>query len=252
MQKATIFVLIILGIISGLIFAFLLNPAFLLTYFFNPSCASIGVTHLTDKEIQEISNDPFYKDIMTLSSNDIKELPELPGVIRKATNKVEFNQESRLAVSYEEMQDYYTFFTKQFEEHLGFKPYENQESFWFIYNEKKYLIIGFLFNNTSFPIDIVEFETELVVAKDPVDTSSKIILTPEELRYVPRIKKALDEIGTFRMPSYEGTGIQESNLDRYGKWFEMQYEKQFGNATGKPYTHFKYNEHFYYVTFSIC
>ncbi|WP_155991217.1 hypothetical protein [Candidatus Nitrosotenuis uzonensis] len=69
---------------------------------------------------------------------------------------------------------------------------------------------------------------------------------------IPIIKRAISLIGTDRVSTHESVGVSESDLDKYGKWLLKQYESQYGNATGKPYSYFKYRDQTYFVTFSIC
>lgn len=247
MQKATIFVLVIIGVILGTISIFIFQPLGVFSYL-NSSCASLDISKLSERDLQQTSNNPEYKNIMTLSDNDLREVPKLAQLIQKVSNKISFNEESRFIVTSSEMMQYYDHLGEKFEQQYGFEMEKKKDFLLIEYNGKMYVIAGFAFPKISYEI---ANEIELVVVKDPMIKSAKIVLADEDFVEIPKIRKAIEEIGTYQVSTFESIGMPEYEWGQYGRWFEEKYQSKYGNTTG-PYSYFKYGDKVYSASFAIC
>jgi hypothetical protein len=240
-------VLVIIGVILGTISIFIFQPLGVFSYL-NSSCASLGVSKLSERDLQQISDNPDYKNIMTLSDNDLEEVPKLAQLIDKVSNKISFNDESRFIVTISEMQQYYDHLGEKFEQQYGFEMEKKKDSLLIEYNGKMYVIAGFAFPKSGYD---TENDVELVVVKDPMIKAAKIVLVDEDFVEIPKIKKAVEEIGTYQVSTFESIGMPEDERSQYGKWFEEKHKSKYGNTTG-PYSYFKYGDKVYSAFSVIC
>jgi hypothetical protein len=241
LEKATLFVIIILGIIFASISFFIFQPLSVF-YYFNSSCASFGISKLTEDEIQQISNSVDSKNIMTLSDDDLKKVPKLLELIHKVSNKIRFNDNSRFTMTFSEMQQYHQYLNEKFEQQYGIKIAEYQKNTFLIqYNERVYVLGGFVFPNAEFPnVDNVELD----ISENIGEKAPKITLTDEDFIKIPKIKKAIEEIGIHEIQSHENIGMSENEWNQYRKWFDGKYLE--------GYSYFKYDDKIYSPSFGIC
>jgi hypothetical protein len=209
---------------------------------FNSSCAFFGIEKMTKDEYQQISNSSEYKKIKTLSDDDFNKVPKLLKLINKVSNKIKFNDSSIIVINFSEMEQYHQYLNEKFEQQYGFKMTDYQKNTFLIkYNEKLYVIAGFVFPNPEFPN--VE-RVELYISPDTGIKESKIILTDDDFVKIPKIKKAVEEIGSHEVRSYEHVGMPENEWNQYRKWFDEKFVE--------GYSYFKYDDKIYSPSFGIC
>ncbi|CAE6493322.1 hypothetical protein [Candidatus Nitrosotenuis uzonensis] len=245
MQKSIIIILAIIAVIIAAMVFFMFNPLAIFQFLTGSSCASIGVTHLSERDLGRIEDNPEYQDMIILTDEDLKKAPKIQEVVRKSSSKIQFNDDYREYISYDKMEQYYQFLEEQYRQQVGFTPRQKQYGFLIEYDGKSYLVGDFVSVERGQNV-------EIYVSRDPMINAPKITLSEDDLDKIPIIKRAISGIGTYRVSTHESVGVSESDLDKYGKWLFKQYESQYGNATGKPYSYFKYRDQTYFVTFSIC
>jgi hypothetical protein len=197
---------------------------------------------LTKDEYQQISNSFESKKIKTLSDDDFNKVPKLLELINKVSNKIKFNDNSIIVMNFSEMEQYHQYLNEKFEQQYGFKMTDYQKNTFLIkYNEKLYVVAGFVFPNAEFPN--VE-RVELYISLDTGIKESKIIFTDDDFVKIPKIKKAVEEIGSNEVRSFEDVGMPEYEWNQYRKWFDEKYQE--------GYSYFRYGDKIYSPPFGIC
>lgn len=244
MYKATVLIIIIIGAILGSITFFILKPQE--SPVLNSSCASLGVSKLTPRYIQQIKDNPEYKNIMTLSDSDLTQVPKLLPLIQKVSNKMDYNDQVSHIVNGSEMQQYRQFLVYKLKQQQGFELDKEKDLVILEYNKKTYLLGGI-----SIPKDGFADNVTFTVSEKPTILVPKITLDDSDFETIPDIKRAIEEIGTYQVQSYESVGMPEPEFNQYQKWFEERYYSQYGNITG-AYSYFQYGDKVYSASFSIC
>jgi len=240
-------VIIILGIVVGSIMLFIFKPQGMIPPL-NSSCASLGLSKLSSRDMQQIENSPEYENIMILSDNDLKDVPKLSQLIQKVSNKIDYNDQSRFIVTNSEMYQYYEFLSDKFKQQHGFDTNKEKDFLILEYNERLYLLAGFGFPKAGYD---TANDIELVVVKDPTIQAPKIILVDSDFGMIQNVKHAIDEIGTYQIHSYESIGMLEPEFYQYQKWFDEKYEAHYEN-TSRVNPYFRYGDKIYSPSFIIC
>ena len=236
-------------------------------------CASLTLDLPTKQDIQRYTNDEKgLKDaiILQITSEDLKEIPDIQELIY-AVNSIEFpyNKHSSVYldgltfVEYEfflmekamkkygdSQEDYFTKLDKDYEERFtnpakqGFTNHFVAPNI--IYNDSVYSIDGVYFWTSYeheprrmgiYPIDIIE------------NNEKFIILTDDDMKSVPKIKEAIESIGTIEESVSARKGLPEDQWNEYREWFE---QKSQDRLYAEWFRLIQYNEQFYSVGFPIC
>jgi len=115
-----------------------------------------------------------------------------------------------------------------------------------IYNDDAYLIDGTVFWTS----DEHEPMRMNIHPKETVEEGEKFItLTDEDMKFIPKIKEAIESIGTVQESISAYKGLSEDRWNEYRDWFKQKSQDRL-NADG--FRLIKYNEHLYSVGFLIC
>ncbi|MGI0009916.1 MAG: hypothetical protein ACREAE_00780 [Nitrosopumilaceae archaeon] len=208
-------------------------------------CAWVGVHRLSDHDLQiRKQNIPSLR-FLQVTDDDLKELPKLKQMIDAVNDRVEYNHIGRITISSAEWYTYYEFLEKKFVE-----QYDKAVPEWFEpdlkYNEKKYAV-GYESSSTSYRL-----KAELIPDL-PSGITPELQITEEDMAKLPKIKEAIDQIGTYEISPYNSTGLPELEQRNYMKWFESKYQEQYGNVA-RTYSdyHFQYDDKYYDAGFTIC
>ncbi|CDI05113.1 hypothetical protein [Candidatus Nitrosotenuis uzonensis] len=129
MQKLIILILAIIAVIIAAMVFFMFNPLAIFQFLTGSSCASIGVTHLSERDLGRIEDNPEYQDMIILTDEDLKKAPKIQEVVRKSSSKIQFNDDYREYISYDKMEQYYQFLEEQYRQQIGFTPRQKQYGF---------------------------------------------------------------------------------------------------------------------------
>ena len=240
MQKSSLIVILILGIVISLILIMFVSLG-ILTLFYS-SCVFFGIEKITEDELKQTPNFIDNEKIQVLSMEDFKEVPKLLTLINKISNKIQFNDSSIIVVNYSDMEQYHTFLNEKFDQKQGYTTLDYQKnSFLIKYNSKTYVVTGFVFPSPEFPITE---DVELYVSLNTVINEPETEFTEDDFIKIPKIKTAIDEIGTREVRVYEHLGMSENEWNQYRKWFDKQ------NSEG--YFYFGFDNKIYSPSFGIC
>lgn len=240
-------ILIILGIIVAvcgtLLFLFSTGLIFSLNNMMSSSyCAVLGVERLTDREIdiRQSYNVSEPIEFLDFTDNDLRNVPELKKGIDKVDNKVEFNKQGRTVLSYDETKQYYDFFNDKSVQQNNAKLNE----WWFLirYNGTMYGV-----GNLMVPESPQEME---ITVEQASYGYGPIKVTDVDLLYTPKIKDAINEIGTYEVSPMDNVGMPEDQWYYLQRWFEEKYQEQY-NKSGVTW-YFHYNNKNYSASFGIC
>ncbi|MGQ0771601.1 MAG: hypothetical protein ACT4NT_02345 [Nitrososphaerota archaeon] len=247
MSKYTI-ILIILGIIvvitGTLLFLFWTGLIFILNGIMTGSyCASVGVERLTDREIgiRQNYNDSEPIEFLDFTDEDLKKIPALKKAIDKVGNRVEFNKQGYTTLSYGATIYYYDYLNMLSQRQHNAKLNE----WWFLieHNGKTYGVSNLMIPESPQEVQISVEQT--------THGYNAVKLTDDDLQnYVPQIKDAINEIGTYEMSPYDGVGLPEDEWNYIQNYFEEKYQKQY-NKNGTSW-YFHYNNKNYSAGFAIC
>lgn len=208
--------------------------------------------------------------ILQITDEDLKEIPDIRELI-SAVHSIEFpyNKYSSASldgltfVEYEfflmekamkkygdSQDDYFIKLDKDYEERFT-NPKKQGFTNQFIaplivYNEKVYSIDGVYFWTSDehkpkrmgvYPIDDIK------------DDEKFVTLTDEDMKSVPKIKDAIENIGTVRESISGYKGLPENEWNEYREWFK---QKSLDRLYAEWFRFIQYNEQLYSVGFSIC
>lgn len=111
------------------------------------------------------------------------------------------------------------------------------------YNDKDYVIDGLMLDDS--PYDLM-----LSAGFYTTRLSQSITITDDDFESIPKVKKIIDEIGTYEVSPHASVGLPEDEQTRIQKWFEQKYKDQYGVNGFTSYFH--YNGKSYSVSFAIC
>lgn len=239
MQKSTLIIILIFGIVVSLIL-FMFVSLGILPLFYS-SCAFFGIEKITGEELRALNLIDNEK-IIELSKDDFKEVPKLLPLINKISNKVQFNESSIIVMNYSDMEQYHKFLDDKFVQEHGYTTLDYKKNIFSIeYNSKKYVVTGFVFPSSEFPVtDYVE----LYVSLNTGFYETEFELTDNDFMKIPKIKTSIEEIGTHEVKVYEHLGMSENEWNQYREWFDKQYSK--------GYSYFSYDGKIYSPSFGIC
>lgn len=247
LSKYTI-ILIILGVIVAttgtLFFLMWTGLIFPLTSTITGSyCVWVGAVKLADRELALIQNNTENPTLfLDLTNDDLKQVPKLKEAIDKVDPLVQYNDMGRTTITPAEARDYQQFFAKKFEEQYNSKL-KNEQFVFVYYNGKTYVIDGLILTDT--PNDI-ELSAALYTAK----VSESITIMDADFDSIPKVKKVIDEIGTYEVSPHASVGLPEDEQNMIQKWFERKYKEQYGVDGSTSYFH--YNGKSYSASFAIC
>lgn len=236
-------------------------------------CASISLELLTEQDIQRYKNDEKRLDdtnILQITSEDLQEIPNIQELIY-TVHSIEFpyNKYSSAYldgptfVEYEfflmdkamkkygdSQEDYFIKLDKDYEERFtnpakqGFS--NTFEAPVIVYNDNAYTVSGTVFWKS----DEHEPMRMGVYPKDTLEEDEKFItLTEEDMRSIPEIKKAIENIGTVKESISAYKGLPEDQWNEYRQWFEQKSQDRLNKDWFRV---IQYNEQIYPVGFVIC
>jgi len=89
-----------------------------------------------------------------------------------------------------------------------------------------------------------------VSPKDSIEDDEKFItLTDEDMKSIPRIKEAIENIGTVKESIFGNKGLPEEQSNEYIEWFK---QKSQDRLNVDKFRLIQYDEQIYSVGFSIC
>ncbi len=236
------------------------------------TCSSILLKLLTGEDIQRFTIvGKGLKDnlILQITDEDLKEIPDIQELIY-AVHSIEFPYSKHSStfldgitfVEYEfflmdkamkkygdSQKDYFTKLDKDYEERFT-NPVEQGFTNHFkapiiIYNDNVYSIGGTMFQMSNEHNQI----SMSVSPKDSIDDEKFITLTDEDMKSIPRIKEAIENIGTVKESIFGHKGLPEDQLNEYIEWFKQKSQDRLNVDKSKL---IQYDEQIYSVGFSIC
>lgn len=240
-------ILIVLGIIAviggTLLFLFLTGLIFSPIGVMSGSyCASVGVEHLTARElgIRQSYNTSEPIQFLDITDGDLQNVPELKKAIDKVGNRIEYNKQGRTVLSFDETKSYYDFFNDKSKEQNNSKLNE----WWFLIR----------YNGTTYGVSnlmIPESSQEMEITVEPTSYGyGPIKIIDNDLQNVPKIKDAINDIGTYETSPSDSVGLPEENWHNIQQWFAEKYQKQYNKSGTASYFH--YNGKNYSASFAIC
>lgn len=236
-------------------------------------CASLTLELPTEQDIQRYKNDEKGLDdtnTLQITSSDLKEIPNIQELIY-AVHSIEFpyNKYSSVYldglsfVEYEfflmekamkkygdSQEDYFIKLDTDYEERFtnpvkqGFTNHFDAPII--IYNDHAYSVSGTNFWTSDeheprrmsiFPIDSIE------------DDEKFITLSDDDMKSVPKIKDAIETIGTIQESISAHKGLPEDKWNEYREWFK---QKSQDRLNSDRFRFVQYDEQIYSVGFSIC
>jgi hypothetical protein len=236
------------------------------------TCASISLQLPTEKEIQGYKNDERglnESNTLQITSNDFNDIPIIEELIY-VVNTVEFpyNKYSSAYldgltfVEYEfflmekaiekyngSQKDYFIKFDNDYKERFanpakqGFT--NTFEAPLIVYNNQTYSVGG-----TKFWVSDEHKPKRMNVYPDEIKEDEKfIVLTDEDMKSVPKIKQAIEDIGTIQESINGRKGLPEDQWNEYREWFKQKSQEQLNTDRFRL---IQYDEQFYLVGFGIC
>ena len=236
-------------------------------------CASISLELLSEQDIQRYKNDDKGLDdtnILQITSGDLQEIPNIRELIY-AVHSIEFpyNKYSSAYLDGPTFVDYEFFLMNK-----SMKKYGDSQEDYFIKLDKDYderftnpAKQGFsntfeapviVYKNNAYSIDGTVFWTSDehepmrmgVYPKETIGEDEKFItLTDEDMRLLPKIKEAIENIGTIKESISAYKGLPEDQWNEYRQWFEQKSQDRLNVDWFRV---IQYNEQIYPVGFVIC
>jgi len=236
------------------------------------TCASINVEFLADQDIQRYKNDDRglnEDNILQITSNDFNEIP-IVGELIFSINLLEFpyNQYSSAYldgltfVEYEfflmeraiekygdSQENYFIKLDKDYEERFsnpakqGFTNTFEAPSI--VYHNKTYSVGGTMFWKSD------EHEPmRMNIYLDEIKENEKfIVLTDDDMKSIPKIKQAIEDIGTEQESINGRKGLPEDQWNEYREWFALKSQDRLGTDSFRL---IEYNDQLYSIGFGIC
>ena len=236
-------------------------------------CASIDLDLPTKQDIQQYKNDDRGLDesnILQITANDLDEIPIVEELIY-AVHSIEFPY-NRYSSAYLDGMDFveYEFFLmeKAMEKYRDSKnnyfvkldnDYEERftnpakqgftnhfEAPILVYNDAAYSVSGTNFWTSNeheprrmsvFPTDSIEYDEKFIT------------LTDEDMKSIPKIKEAIESIGTVKESISAHKGLPENEWNEYREWFKQKSQERLNVDRFRLIEH---NEHLYSIGFGIC
>ena len=236
-------------------------------------CASIGLDLLTEQDMQRYHNDERGLDdsnTLQITSSDLKEIPDIEELIY-AVHSIEFPY-NRYSSAYLDGVDFveYEFFLME----KAMKKYGDSKDDYFIkldndYEERFANIAkqGFT-NHFETPVIVYSGDTYLiggtffwtsdehkpmrmgVYPKEIAEEGEKFItLTDVDMKSIPKIKEAIENIGTVQESISAYKGMSEDKWNEYQDWFKQKSQDRL-NVDG--FRLIQYDEQYYSIGFLIC
>ncbi|MCV0367636.1 MAG: hypothetical protein K5798_10305 [Nitrosopumilus sp.] len=227
------------------------------------SADKLAQYHTRDKEIQ------FFE----ITDTDLKELPVLDELIR-ATHHLEFttNEDAHAEISLRELVDYEFFIM---EKAIG--KYDDSQDDYFVkldgnLDEKladpkpqgfsnEFLSPQLVYDDNVYVLSHTVFwvanehETQSISVhlRNSIDNDKKFItLTEKDMESIPKIKQAIEKIGTEFESIVAYKGLPENpDWNEYREWFGQKKTEQF-NLDETYVPGFVYNDEYYDLGFPIC
>ncbi|MEX0862331.1 hypothetical protein [Nitrosopumilus sp.] len=236
-------------------------------------CASLTLDLPTEQDIQRYKNDENGlndTNILQITSDDLKEIPNIQELI-SAVHSIEFpyNKHSSAYLDIVTFVEYEFFLMDK-----AIKKYEDSKGDYFIqidsdYEERfadpakqgftnHFIAPLIVYNERVYSIDGVHFWTSDehnpkrmgVYPQDSITDDEKfIILNEEDMKSVPKIKDAIENIGTIKESISARKGLPEDQQNQYREWFE---QKSQDRLNSDRFRLIQYGEHLYSIGFSIC
>lgn len=236
-------------------------------------CASIDLVLPTEQDIQRYKNDEKGLDdtnILQITFRDLQEIPNIQELIY-AVHSIEFPYnkhssaylDSPTFVEYEfflmekamkkygdSQEDYFIKLDEDYEERFinpakqGFT--NTFEAPMIVYNDNVYSVDGTVFwtSDEHEPIRMG------VYPKDTIGEDKKFItLTDEDMRSIPKIKEAIQNIGTVKESITAHKGLPEDQWNEYWEWFKQTSQDR---LNADRFRLIQYDKQFYSVGFGIC
>jgi hypothetical protein len=236
------------------------------------TCASISLELLAEKEIQRYKNDERglnEDNTLQITSGDFNEIPIIEELIY-TVNTIEFpyNKYSSAYldgltfVEYEfflmekaiekyggSQEDYFIKLDKDYEERFanpakqGFT--NTFEAPLIVYNNKTFSV-----GSTVFWVSDEHEPMRMNVYPDEIEDDEKfIVLTDEDMKSVPKIKQAIEDIGTTQESINGQKGLPEDQWNEYIEWFKQKSQERLNTDSFRLV---EYDGRLYSVAFSIC
>ena len=236
-------------------------------------CANLKLFLPTEQDIQRYKNDEkglTDANILQITSEDLKEIPDIQELIH-AVHSIEFpyNKYSSAyldgltLVEYElflmeksmkkygdSQGDYFMQLDGDYEERLTNPAKQGLtnhfESPVIVYNDSAYSIGGTYFWTSN------EHEPRRmgVYPQDAIKDDEKfIMLTDEDMELVPKIKDAIENIGTVKESIFASKGLPEDQWNQYREWFEQKSQDRLNSDKFRLIQH---DDHLYSIRFGIC
>lgn len=237
------------------------------------TCASLNLDRLTTQDIQRYKNDERGlndTNILQVTSSDLKEIPNI-GELIYAVHSIEFpyNKHSSVyldgltLVEYEfflmeksmkkygdSKWDYFMQLDGDYEERLTNPSKQGLtnhfESPAIVYKDNVYSIDGTYFWTS----DEHEPRRMGVYPQDAVKDDEKfIVLTDEDMKSVPKIKEAIENIDTVKESISARKGLPEDQWNQYREWFEQKSQDRLNSDEFRLIQH---DGNLYSIGFGIC
>jgi hypothetical protein len=236
------------------------------------TCASISLFLPTEKEIQRYKNDEKglnESNTLQITSGDFNEIPIIEELIY-AVNTLEFpynkyssaDLDGLTFVEYEfflmekaiekyggSQKDYFIKLDNDYKERFanpakqGFT--NTFEAPLIVYNNQTYSV-----GSTVFWVSDEHEPKRMNVYPDEIKEDEKfIVLTDEDMKSVPKIKQAIEDIGTIQESINGRKGLPEDQWNEYREWFKQKSQEQ---LNADRFRMIQYDEQFYSVAFGIC
>jgi len=236
-------------------------------------CTSLTLDLPTEEDIHRYTNDEkgLKEDIiLQITDKDLKEIPHIQELIY-AVNSIEFpyNKYSSAYLDGLTFVEYEFFLMEK-----AIKKYGDSQEDYFIKLDTDYeerftnpAKQGFtnhfeapviIYNDDAYSVSSTNFWTSDeheprrmgIFPIDAIDKDEKFItLTDEDMKSIPKIKDAIENIGTVKESVSAHKGLPEDKWNEYREWFE---QKSQDRLYAEWFRFIQYNEQFYSVGFSIC
>jgi len=208
-------------------------------------CASIGVSRLTAQDIAKMQKmgELLYFE---LTDDDLKQLPILEEMIDTTNSRTEYNDRVALPISIPEWNDYDNFIKEKFKEQHETYYKTDLQNIHILYNDKRYGV----YYNENYP------DTPLWVESFPdnfdYEQKTITILGNELANHAPKIKEAINMMGTWEVSVWNSTSILENEQQRYQEYLHQKTIEKYGSDPEQYVSIFYYDGSYYEPSFAIC
>ncbi|MGY5148395.1 MAG: hypothetical protein ACW9W4_10395 [Candidatus Nitrosopumilus sp. bin_7KS] len=210
-----------------------------------PGCAGVGVSKLTQQDIEKIEERVGELLYYELVDDDLNQLPVLKEMVDATTSRTEYNDRVRLPIFIEEWNDYKIFFKEKFDQQHDEYYESDLQSNYVLYGDKIYTI-RYNENYADTP-----FTVEMFPANIDYDHKAITILN-NETGNIPKFVQAIELMGTWEVSVRNSTGILESEQQRYQSYLFEKNTEKFGLDAEEYARIFYYDGNYYEPSFTIC